>query len=50
MARGSGRRMGGKGSIYLGIGMILSLWSVCGWWGLALGIGTNLVIWYILWR
>jgi hypothetical protein len=42
--------MGGQGKIYLGLGMILSLWSVYGLWGLALGIAANLFIWWILTR
>lgn len=42
--------MGGQGKVYLSLFMLVSLWSVFGWWGLALGIGANLVIWWIMFR
>jgi hypothetical protein len=42
--------MGGQTRLYMSLGMLLTLYGVLGWWGLALGVGINLVIWWIMFR
>lgn len=42
--------MGNQGKVFLSIGMVMGLWSVFDWWGLAIGIAANIYIWWIMSR